>query len=77
MDKTSNMDNTTKKVIFLDIDGTLAIPGETVPVPSALDVIRKARKKGQEVIVSCRISWNLVLTVLLPVQEAIFSVAIR
>ena len=64
MDKTSNMDNTTKKVIFLDIDGTLAIPGETVPVPSALDVIRKARKKGH-------------LTVLLPVQEAIFSVAIR
>ena len=32
---TDTMDNTTKKAIFLDIDGTLAIPGETAPVPSA------------------------------------------
>ena len=59
MDKTSNMDNTTKKVIFLDIDGTLAIPGETVPVPSALDVIRKARKKGHYVFLCTGRSYCL------------------
>ena len=38
-----------KKVIFLDIDGTLAIPGETAPVPSAAEVIKKAREKGHYV----------------------------
>ena len=59
MDKTRNMDNTTKKVIFLDIDGTLAIPGETVPVPSALDVIRKARKKGHYVFLCTGRSYCL------------------
>ena len=59
MDKTSNMDNTTKKVIFLDIDGTLAIPEETVPVPSALDVIRKARKKGHYVFLCTGRSYCL------------------
>ena len=59
MDKTSNMDNTTKKVIFLDIDGTLAIPEETVPVPSALDVIRKKKKKGHYVFLCTGRSYCL------------------
>lgn len=41
-----------KKVIFLDIDGTLALPGETVPVSSAIEVIKKAHTKGHYVFLS-------------------------
>ena len=41
-----------KKVIFLDIDGTLAIPGETTPVPSAIDAIKKAHENGHYVFLS-------------------------
>lgn len=35
-----------KKLIFLDIDGTLTSPGSNVPPESALEVIRAAQKKG-------------------------------
>ena len=34
------------KLIFLDIDGTLTMPGSNEPPQSALDAIRAAQKKG-------------------------------
>ena len=37
------------KLIFLDIDGTLTIPGENTPPKSAVDAISKAREKGHKV----------------------------
>lgn len=37
------------KLIFLDIDGTLTVPGENVPPQSALEAIRKAQKAGNKV----------------------------
>lgn len=35
-----------KKLIFLDIDGTLTTPGSNVPPDSALCAIRRAQEKG-------------------------------
>ena len=35
-----------KKLIFLDIDGTLTVPGTNEPPQSALDAIKAAQKKG-------------------------------
>ena len=35
-----------KKLIFLDIDGTLTVPGSNEPPQSALDAIKAAQKKG-------------------------------
>ena len=37
------------KLIFLDIDGTLTVPGENTPPPSAVDAIKKARANGHKV----------------------------
>ena len=41
-----------KKLIFLDIDGTLTIPGENVPPPTALEAVQKARAAGHKVFLS-------------------------
>ena len=38
-----------KKLIFLDIDGTLTVPGQNVPPASALEAIRAARGAGHKV----------------------------
>ena len=38
-----------KKLIFLDIDGTLTSPGSNVPPESALEAIRRARHAGHKV----------------------------
>ena len=38
-----------KKLIFLDIDGTLTSPGSNVPPRSALDAIGKAQAAGHKV----------------------------
>lgn len=38
-----------KKLIFLDIDGTLTTPGSNVPPDSALCAIRRAKRKGNRV----------------------------
>ena len=38
-----------KKLIFLDIDGTLTPPGSNTPPKSALDAIKKAQAKGHKV----------------------------
>ena len=35
-----------KKVIFLDIDGTLAEPGHSEPPASAIEAVRKAQAAG-------------------------------
>ena len=37
------------KLIFIDIDGTLTVPGENVPPDSALRAIRAAQAKGNKV----------------------------
>ena len=37
------------KLIFLDIDGTLTVPGENIPPASAVDAIEKTRSKGNKV----------------------------
>lgn len=37
------------KLIFLDIDGTLTVPGENTPPQSALDAIKKAQAAGNKV----------------------------
>ncbi len=39
-----------KKLIFLDIDGTLTEPGSNVPPESALKAIRGAQEKGHKVL---------------------------
>ena len=38
------------KIIFLDIDGTLTLPGSNVPPESALEAVRLARKNGHKVL---------------------------
>ena len=38
-----------KKLIFLDIDGTLTVPGSNEPPASALEAIRAAQKNGHKV----------------------------
>ena len=37
------------KLIFIDIDGTLTVPGENVPPDSALEAIKKTQAKGNKV----------------------------
>ncbi len=39
-----------RKLVFLDIDGTLTTPGSNVPPESALEVIREARERGHKVL---------------------------
>ena len=39
-----------KKLIFLDIDGTLTEPGKNVPPDSALEAVRRAQAKGHIVV---------------------------
>lgn len=38
-----------KKLIFLDIDGTLTTPGSNEPPESALEAIRAAQAQGHKV----------------------------
>lgn len=38
------------KIIFLDIDGTLTLPGSNFPPESALEAVRLARKNGHKVL---------------------------
>jgi Cof subfamily protein (haloacid dehalogenase superfamily) len=38
-----------RKLIFLDIDGTLTVPGSNVPPESAVEAVRKARACGHKV----------------------------
>lgn len=47
------------KLIFLDIDGTLTVPGENVPPQSALDAIRAARANGHKAFLCTGRSWSM------------------
>ena len=40
------------KLVFLDIDGTLTVPGENTPPKGALQAIRTARENGHKVFLS-------------------------
>lgn len=37
------------RAIFLDIDGTLALPGRTEPVPTAMEAVRRAQARGHKI----------------------------
>lgn len=41
-----------KKVIFLDIDGTLTVPGRNQPPAGAMEAVRRARQAGHKVFLS-------------------------
>ncbi len=49
-DFTQKNNGTRRKLIFLDIDGTLTVPGRNEPPESALEVIREARERGHKVL---------------------------
>lgn len=48
-----------RKIIFLDIDGTLTEPGKNVPPQSALKAVRAARKKGYLVFLCTGRNYNM------------------
>ena len=45
------MEDQNKKLIFLDIDGTLVSPGENTPPESALKAMKAAQKNGHKVFI--------------------------
>ena len=47
------------KLIFLDIDGTLTVPGENEPPESALEAIAAAREKGHKVFLCSGRNWAM------------------
>ena len=49
-DFTKEVNGIKRKIIFLDIDGTLTKPGCNEPPESALEVIREARERGHKVL---------------------------
>ena len=53
-----------KKVIFLDIDGTLTEPGSNVPPDSALEAIRRARENGHYVYLCTGRSYDMMKALL-------------
>ena len=55
-----------KKIIFLDIDGTLTEPGSNEPPASALEAIKNARKAGNLVFLCSGRNYGM-LSPLLPV----------
>ena len=53
-----------RKAIFLDIDGTLTVPGRNDPPESALEVIREARARGHKVLLCTGRSPDMLESVL-------------
>jgi Cof subfamily protein (haloacid dehalogenase superfamily) len=49
----------TEKIVFLDIDGTLTVPGSSVPPDSALEAIEKARSNGHLVFLCTGRSYGM------------------
>mgnify|MGYP001151594899 CR=1 FL=1 len=39
-----------QRIIFLDIDGTIAEPGSMAPVPSALEAMERAKARGHKLV---------------------------
>ena len=61
-----------KKLIFLDIDGTLTVPGTNVPPESALRAVRAAQAAGHKVVLCTGRNWDM----LSPVMEYGFDGAV-
>ena len=53
-----------KKIIFLDIDGTLTEPGSNEPPRSAADAVNKAREKGNYVYLCTGRNYNMLMPLL-------------
>lgn len=53
-----------KKVIFLDIDGTLTVAGSNVPPDSALQAIRAAQDKGHQVFLCTGRNYDMLKSLL-------------
>lgn len=53
-----------RKVIFLDIDGTLTEPGKNEPPKSALEAIRRARERGHYVFLCTGRNYDMLLPLL-------------
>lgn len=52
------------KIIFLDIDGTLTLPGQNEPPKSAIRAIKKARERGHYVFLCTGRSYGMLLPLL-------------
>ena len=50
-----------KKIVFLDIDGTLTRPGQNVPPDSALSAIRTAQQNGHIICLCSGRNYNMLL----------------
>ncbi|MDE6281398.1 MAG: HAD family hydrolase [Oscillospiraceae bacterium] len=48
-----------RKLIFLDIDGTLTEPGHNVPPDSAVEAVRRARQSGHRVVLASGRSYGM------------------
>lgn len=53
-----------RKLIFLDVDGTLTEPGSNVPPPSAAEAIRRARESGNPVFLCTGRNFGMLKPVL-------------
>lgn len=53
-----------KKIIFLDIDGTLTEPGSNQPPESAVEAIRKTREKGNYVFLCTGRNYGMLMPLL-------------
>ena len=54
-----------RKLIFLDIDGTLTEPGKNEPPVSALEAVRRARANGHRVVLASGRSYGMLSPLLL------------
>lgn len=48
-----------KKLIFIDIDGTLTLPGENEPPQSAVEAIHRAQEKGNQCFLCSGRNWDM------------------
>lgn len=53
-----------RKLIFLDIDGTLTEPGKNVPPASAVEAVRRARERGHRVLLCSGRNYGMLYPVL-------------
>lgn len=47
-----------QRIIFLDIDGTIAEPGSMAPVPSALEAMERAKARGHKLVLCSGRGYN-------------------
>lgn len=53
-----------RKLIFLDIDGTLTEPGKNVPPQSAVEAVRRAQDRGHKVVLCSGRNYGMLFPVL-------------